>query len=238
MIETAAILAGGLATRLRPITEKIPKSLVEVAGLPFIDWQLRLLQERGLRRIVLCVGYLGEQIEAVVGDGSAWNLEVKYSYDGPRQLGTGGALVQALPLLGSTFWVLYGDSYLDFDYRAVAGYYDEQKSDKPGLMTVFGNHNKWDTSNVIFVDGQLLEYNKWQLRPEMKFIDYGAAILEAAAFEQAGPPPFDLADLYHKLVQQGRMSGYEVTQRFYEIGSPAGLEEAQSFFSGRAEQER
>lgn len=230
MIQTVAILAGGLATRLRPITEKIPKSLVEVAGRPFIDWQLKLLHYQGLRRVVLCLGHLGEQIEALVGDGSAWGLEVSYSYDGPRPLGTGGALVQALPRLGQTFWVLYGDSYLAFDYRAVADYY-RPKQGQLGLMTVFDNHNKWDTSNVLFVNEQLLEYNKWQPRPEMHYIDYGAAILEAAAFEEAGSSAFDLADLYYKLVQQGRMIGYEVTERFYEIGSPAGLEEANRFFS-------
>jgi len=250
MITTAAILAGGLATRLRPITEKIPKILVEVAGRPFVDWQLELLQRKGFRRVVLCIGFLGEQVEALVGDGSAWGLEVRYSYDGPRQLGTGGALAQALPLLDHNFWVLYGDSYLDIAYRAISDFFEQAlvapasvEAVKPlGLMTVYANRNKWDTSNVIFSKGQLLEYNKWQPRPEMEYIDYGAAILQAEIFQpqassKVEQSAFDLADLYQQMVVKGQMVGYEVAQRFYEIGSHSGLEEARSFFEHRGSQE-
>ena len=112
-----AILAGGLATRLRPITEKIPKSLVDVAGEPFIVRQLDYLFRQRVRDVVLCIGYLGEMIEAVVGDGSRFGLRVSYSIDGPILLGTGGALRRAAPLLGEAFFVLYGDSYLPVDYR-------------------------------------------------------------------------------------------------------------------------
>src|SRR5690349_19498755 len=133
MIETAAILAGGLATRLRPITEKIPKSLVEVAGKPFIDHQLTLLQIKGFKRVVLCLGHLGEQVAEVVGDGRRWGLTVEYSYDGPVQLGTAGALRQARSLLGEVFWALYGDSYLNFNYRAVSEYFEREGADKLGL---------------------------------------------------------------------------------------------------------
>jgi NDP-sugar pyrophosphorylase family protein len=230
MIDTVAILAGGLATRLKPITEKIPKALVEVAGQPFIDWQLKLLQANGMRRVVLCVGYLGQQIEEVVGDGSRWGLEVEYSYDGPQLLGTAGALWQARARLGQQFWVLYGDSYLNFDYRAVSDHFEQVGVDKLALMTVFANHNLWDTSNVIFNDGQLLKYDKWQRTPEMHYIDYGAALLRAEALELIQERPYDLANLYYRLVEDRLMLGYEVTQRFYEIGSPAGLEEASRYF--------
>src|SRR5258708_7251307 len=114
-----AILAGGLATRLRPVTEKIPKLLVEVAGEPFFSHQLRLLKQAGLTRIVLCVGHLGEQIVALYGDGAKWGVQIDYAFDGPKLLGTGGALIRALPKLGEAFYVLYGDSYLSIDYRTV-----------------------------------------------------------------------------------------------------------------------
>lgn len=230
MIEAipVALLAGGLATRLRPITETIPKALVEVAGKPFIDHQLALLYRNGIRRVVLCLGYLGEQVAEHLGDGSIFGMELQYSFDGDRLLGTGGALRRAAPLLGDTFWVMYGDSYMDIDYPAVL--YAFEQSDASGLMTVLRNANRWDRSNVIFRDGQLLRYDKRTQAQEMEYIDYGVALLKGPALERipAGEP-YDLADLYSRLVDEGQMIGYEVTQRFYEIGSHAGLEETRAY---------
>jgi N-acetyl-alpha-D-muramate 1-phosphate uridylyltransferase len=224
----AALLAGGLATRLRPITETLPKALVEVAGRPFVEHQLALLHRNGIRRVVLCLGHLGEQIEQHLGDGAAYGMQLGYSYDGERQLGTGGALRRALPQLGETFWVLYGDSYLDIDYRAVLAAFE--RSDALGLMTVLRNGNRWDRSNVIFRDGELLRYDKRAQTPEMEYIDYGAALLTRAALERIPEDtPYDLADLYAALVAERRMAGYEVTQRFYEIGSHAGLDETRAY---------
>jgi NDP-sugar pyrophosphorylase family protein len=221
---SVAILAGGLATRLRPVTEKIPKSLVAVAGEPFLAHQLRLLHLRGVRRAVLCVGYLGEMIERDFGDGAAFGIELSYSFDGPKLLGTGGALRQALPLLGEEFLVLYGDSYLPIDYAAVLAAY--RASGQPGLMTVFRNEGAWDTSNVQFVDGRILSYDKQERIPEMRYIDYGLSLFRASIFE-AWPArkAFDLADVQRGLVAKGTLAGHEVFQRFYEIGSHAGLTE-------------
>ena len=156
-----AILAGGLATRLRPITQTIPKALIEVAGKPFIDHQLRYLKKQGIRQVVLCIGYLGEMIQEVVGDGSAFGLHVTYSPDGRVLLGTGGALRQALPVLGEDFFVLYGDSYLPVNFLAVQEAYKASK--KPALMTVLLNGDRWDKSNVVFEGGRLVEYNKMQI---------------------------------------------------------------------------
>ena len=223
-----ALLAGGLATRLRPITATIPKALVEVAGRPFIDHQLALLRRNGIRRVVLCLGYLGEQVQAHLGDGAAINMELQYCFDGERLLGTGGALRRAVPLLGEVCWVMYGDSYLDIDYRAVLHAFSN--SDALGLMTVLRNGNRWDRSNVVFRDGQLLQYDKRAQTPEMAYIDYGAALLRSIVIERIPvDQPYDLADLYSALVAERSMIGYEVTQRFYEIGSHAGLAEAQAY---------
>jgi NDP-sugar pyrophosphorylase family protein len=228
----AAVLAGGLATRLRPITEKVPKAMVEVAGRPFIDHQLALLRRNGMRRVVLCLGYLGEQVERHLGDGSALGMEVRYSYDGDRLLGTGGALLRAAPLLGPAFWVLYGDSYMDIDYAAVLRHFLAGQFD--GLMTVLHNENRWDRSNVVFRDGRLLCYNKRSPQPEMTHVDYGASLLRASALARLpADQPCDLADLYTELVAEGRMTGYEVTQRFYEIGSPGALRETQEYLLAR-----
>ncbi|PZM14865.1 nucleotidyltransferase family protein [Rhizobium tubonense] len=232
MTLSVAILAGGLATRLRPITETIPKALVDVSGVPFICRQLDYLREQGVKRVVLCTGYLGEMIENVVGDGSAFGVDVVYSPDGPTLLGTGGAVKQALPLLGEGFFLLYGDSYLPIDFSRVEDAFLE--SGKAGLMTVLNNGDKWDKSNVLFRDGRLVEYNKKSPRPEMRYIDYGLGVLKASTFAnyKAGEI-FDLADLYHKLSVEDDLAGYEVHERFYEIGSHSGLKEAEAYFHER-----
>jgi len=227
-----ALLAGGLATRLRPITATIPKALVEVAGRPFIDHQLALLARNGVRRVVLCLGYLGQMVERRLGT-SAHGLDLAYSHDGDRLLGTGGALLRAAPLLGEVFWVLYGDSYMDIDYAAVLA--DFARQDAPGLMTVLANGDKWDRSNVLFRDGRLVCYDKRRPTPEMAHIDYGVGLLRRAALDRLpADRPSDLADLYHDLASEGRLAGHEVTRRFYEIGSPAGLEETRAYLEARA----
>lgn len=217
-----AILAGGLATRLGSVTATTPKLLIEVAGEPFFHHVLRLLKHNGLSRIVLCVGHLGEQIVERYGDGSAWDVHLDYAFDGPRLLGTGGALVNALPKLGDAFYVLYGDSYLPIDYRAVASAF--LRSAQPALMTVFENQDAYDTSNVWFDHGLIRAYSKTDKRPEMRHIDYGLGVFRASAFADVAPnTPFDLATLQTQLATRGQLAGHEVHERFYEIGSPTGL---------------
>lgn len=219
-----AILAGGLATRLRPITEKVPKLLVEVGGEPFFSHQIRLLKKNGLTHLVLCVGHLGEKIVELYGDGAKLGVRIDYSFDGPQLLGTGGALLRALPMLGDAFYVLYGDSYLPADYLAAGSFF--LKSAKLGLMTVYENHGHYDASNVRFEAGEIKVYDKKNKAPEMHHIDYGLGAFRAAAF--AGFPPdtvVDLADIQKSLVARHQLAGYEIKQRFYEIGSPAGLAE-------------
>jgi MurNAc alpha-1-phosphate uridylyltransferase len=225
-----AILAGGLAKRLGSISQKIPKSLVDVAGKPFVIRQLHYLRRQGITNVVLCLGHLGDLVEAVVGDGSEFELEVRYSRDGSNLLGTGGALKKALPHLGDNFFVLYGDSYLPIDFMAVEK--DFLSSGKPALMTVMRNVNQWDKSNVLFADGSILEHNKRSPKKEMAHIDYGLGIVSASALhETPDDKPFDLSDIYHELSIKGLLAGHEVFERFYEVGSPGGLEEASAYFS-------
>ncbi|EAY57000.1 MAG: putative nucleotidyl transferase [Leptospirillum rubarum] len=227
-----ALLAGGLATRLRPITEKIPKALIEVAGQPFIFRQLNYLKGQGVTQVVLCTGYLGEQIEAIVGDGSSIGLDVRYSPDGPVLLGTGGALRKALPLLDKSFFVLYGDSFLPCDFKKVQAAFET--GGKPSLMTVLRNENRWDKSNVLFREGSLIEYNKSLPKPEMEHIDYGLGILSAEVLmEYPAGQPLDLADVYHRLSLDGSLAGFEVNERFYEIGSHSGLRETERYFQSQ-----
>lgn len=227
----AALLAGGLGTRLGPSAATMPKALVPVGGRPFIDHQLGLLRRNGVRRVVLCLGHRGEAVEAHLGKGDAHGLSLEYSYDGDRLLGTGGALRRAAPLLGALCFVLYGDSYTDIDLASVLAAFET--SDAWGLMTVLRNEGRWDKSNVLFRDGRLLRYDKRAPSPDMAHIDYGVALLRREGLERILPEgPYDLADLYHDLVDEGRMIGFEVTRRFYEIGSPEGLAETRAWFEG------
>jgi NDP-sugar pyrophosphorylase family protein len=223
-----ALLAGGLATRMLPLTADVPKSLLPVAGRPFIEHQLGVLRRNGVRAVVVCLGHLGEQVERHVGDGDRFGLRVCYSHDGERLLGTGGSLRKALPLLGDVFWVLYGDSLLDFDYQAVLAYFLESRA--AGLMTAYRNEDRWERSNLHFHEGRLLCYSKNAPTAQMRHVDYGASLLRREVLEpEPVEEPWDLASLYSRLVSQGQMVGYEVTHRFYEIGSPAGLAETEAY---------
>ena len=227
-----AILAGGLATRLGPISQTIPKALLDVAGKPFLVHQLALLRAAGIRRVVLCIAHLGDQIEAVVGDGRALGIEVGYAHDGGKLLGTGGALRQALPLLGDRFLVLYGDSYLTCDYADVIRAFEH--SGKRGLMTVFKNDGQYDTSNVEYRDGRIVCYDKSVRSPAMTHIDYGlGALTSEALVGYRAEQRLDLATVYHDLLARDQLAGYEVADRFYEIGSPAGLEDTRRLLAGK-----
>ena len=229
---TVAILAGGLATRLRPMTETVPKSLLEVNGESFAVHQLRLLQANGVRRVVLCVGHLGSLVQRAIGDGDGLGLHVDYSFDGPALLGTAGAIKNALPKLGESFFVMYGDSYLPCDYAAIARNF--ASAGVLGMMTVFRNEGKWDTSNVEFEAGKILTYSKTDRNPRMRYIDYGLGVFRAEAFHSlpAGRAS-DLTELYVDLLQRKQLAAYEVTERFYEIGSPEGLRETADFLAAQ-----
>jgi MurNAc alpha-1-phosphate uridylyltransferase len=218
------ILAGGLATRLGPLAQSVPKCLVDVGGEPFLIHQLRQLHERGVREVLCCLGHLGEQVVDSVGDGTAFGLSVEYAFDGPRLLGTAGGIKRALPRLPEAFFVLYGDSYLECDYAEVLDTY--RASGKLALMTVFANAHRWDTSNVEYADGRIVAYDKVNRTERMRHIDYGLGILDGRAFDSVPDGvPHDLAAVYQEMLGRGELAAYEATRRFYEIGSPAGFEE-------------
>jgi N-acetyl-alpha-D-muramate 1-phosphate uridylyltransferase len=228
-----AILAGGLAMRLRPATATVPKALLPFAGRPFIHWQLELLARRGIGQVVLCVGFLGEQIQDAVGSGADFGITVRYSFDGGIPRGTGGALRRALPMLGEEFFVLYGDSYLDCSFAAAQAAYELHRP--AALLTVFRNADRWERSNVLWRNGAIVEYNKHAPRAEMAHVDYGLAVLSARSLSlRPAGSVFDLADVYHELSVRGELAGLEVGERFYEIGSLGGIEETERHLSARA----
>ena len=227
-----AILAGGLATRLGSLTREQPKSMVRVHGRPFLEYQLENLSHDGVRDVVLCIGHLGEQIEERFEDGRRFGVNIKYSHEGERLLGTAGALKNAVRLLDSEFFVMYGDSYLFLDYNAIMAYF--RGHNKLGLMVVYQNRDLYDKSNVMAENGIVKVYNKSKKSDKMIYIDYGASILRKETLELVPPDEiYPLDNLFASLVEHGELLAYEVYDRFYEIGSPQGLREFEKYISER-----
>ena len=232
----AVILAGGLATRMRPATASVPKWLLPVAGRPFAHWQIEWLAANGITSVVCCIGHLGEQIVDTIGDGASFGIDVRYSADGPALLGTAGALRLAADrgLLTTEFLVLYGDSYLPIEVDPVWATFHELGL--PALMTVYRNHDEHDRSNAMFDGARVTRYSKQEAGPgetPFDYIDYGLGCMERAVLD-AVPSGirFDLAGLYETLAHNGRLGGHEVFARFYEVGSPEGLHDLEGLLAG------
>jgi MurNAc alpha-1-phosphate uridylyltransferase len=223
------ILAGGLGTRLGPAVREVPKPLLEVAGEPFLRHQLRLLAAHGAREVVICVGYLGALIEECIGY-RQFGIDIEYSYDGARPLGTLGAIRKASSLLGPQFLVLYGDTYLRLNYRTAVEAWD--KSGLPAMMTVLRNEGRWDVSNASFDGTFVTAYDKLSPVSKMQYIDYGLGGLRDNALELTESQSTDLSDLYQGLAKRRLLFGFEATERFYEIGTPIALAETSAFMAG------
>ena len=221
----AVVLAGGLATRMRPKTLTIPKAMLEVGGRPFIEWQIEKLRACGYDDVVLCVAFLAEQIRDHVGDGARYGVKVRYSDEGPTLLGTAGAIRNALDLLAPTFLVTYGDSYLPFDYAEPLRVLDAH-ADCAGVMSIYENRGAWDTSNTeADAAGEwVLRYEKGRPDQQFPYIDYGAIALrrEVIAELPAGQPR-GLDVIQTELAKQKRLRAVVARDRFFEIGSPEGL---------------
>ncbi len=230
------ILAGGIATRLGAVSEQTPKAMMAINDKPFIDYQLKLLAEQQVNEVVLSVAHLGRQIEDFVGNGSSYGISVKYVYDGPKRLGTGGAIKASLNTVPDCFGILYGDTYLDIEYSPI--YKSFLKSGKKGLMTVLQNENSWDKSNVLFENGEIKIYDKHKPTAQMRHIDYGLSIMSKSCFgEYNDNEAFDLSEVFERCIKRGDMAGFEVNKRFYEIGTPASLLETEEYLKTRSPRE-
>ncbi len=229
-----AILAGGIGSRLHPYTLSKPKSLIEVAGKPFILHQIDLIKKQGLKHVVLCVGFLGEKIQGLLGDGSQMDISISYSFDGTFQLGTAGALKKALPSLGDEFFVLYGDSYLEIDLSSISNMFE--KRNKLGLITIYYNQNLYGKSNILFKNGRILKYQKHHKKedaPDLEYIDYGISLFKCRTFDMVPQGQYcDLSYVFQNLIREEQLIAFEVEKRFYEIGSLSGLEETGQYISG------
>ena len=223
-----AILAGGLATRLQLLTERIPKSMIMIEGKPFLQYQLEFLKKGGVTNIVLCVGYLSEQIETYFGDGKRFGVDIKYSKEDEELLGTAGALKNAKKKIEEEFFVMYGDSYLFLNFKEVLGHF--QKFNKSALMVVYKNYDKYDKSNVVVENGMVKKYDKKHKTKDMIYIDYGVSILRKKVLDMIPRnEAYSLEELVPALINQNEMLAFETRERFYEIGSYRGLEEFKKY---------
>jgi NDP-sugar pyrophosphorylase family protein len=231
------ILAGGVGSRMWPETRTVPKTLLPVHGQPFAAWQLQWLADADIGSVVYCIGYLGDEVRAFVGDGSRWGLDVSYVDEGNALRGTAGALRLAMEQgrLAEDFLVLYGDSWLRVNPADVLS--QLRCRPEPALMTVFENSERWDTSNVIYDGRRVVRYAKGLTpRPaEMRWIDYGLTAFRRDVIADRVEPSQarDLAPLLTALAAEGNLAGYEVADRFYEIGSVAGRRELEEFLTAR-----
>lgn len=229
---TIVVLSGGLATRLRPVTETIPKSIIPVNDIPFVLHQLELFEKKGFKKIHFCLGYLGEMVEELIKNSRYKDIfDISFSYDGNVLLGTGGAIKKVINYLPDYFFITYGDSYLDINYKDIECFFDSnRRNELTGLMTVFKNDGKWDKSNVIFDEKQILMYSKKVNNPQMQYIDYGVGILSKENFaDYPDSAIFDLADIYEKLAIDNNLLGVEIFHRFFEIGSFKGIEDISNY---------
>lgn len=230
MLPTICVLAGGLGTRLGERVRATPKPLLEVADEPFLVHQLRLLSAHGAREAVLCVGYLGDLIQASLGT-ERFGITLHYSFDAPDLDGTLGAVRRALPLLGERFLVLNGDTYLPIDYCAAARAWEA--SGLPALMGVLHNEDRHERSNARYADGLVLAYDKHAPRHSMEWIDCGLGGLRADVVLDSATDLDDLSDLYQRLACERRLCGFETGERYYEIGTPAALAETDVYLRAR-----
>jgi NDP-sugar pyrophosphorylase family protein len=224
MIPSVAILMGGLGTRIQALSSSTPKSLIKIASRPFIDWQLDYLEDQGVQDVVLCLGHLGQDIENHIHNHPRKKLNIKLSYDGPKPLGTGGAIINALHLLTEDFFVIYGDSYFSESFSLKKMYEVYQQSSIPACMAIFHNQQNFDRSNVDFDQAPFIQYKKSKKQNSMEWIDYGISILSKKLLE---PLPkalgIDLADFFQEISYKNQMIGFPATERFYEIGSYEGI---------------
>lgn len=224
----AVILAGGLATRLRPLTETIPKSMVLIDNKPFLQYQLELLKNSGITDVVLCVGYLHEQIENYFQDGKSFGVNIKYSREEKDLLGTAGALKKAANLLEEKFFIIYGDSYVFLNFQEILSYFNAHN--ELALMVIYKNQNKYDKSNVSLRENMVSRYDKGSRDNDMVYIDYGVSLLRKDILMLVPDGIFySLEDVFKEIINQNSILAFEAKERFYEIGSFNGVKEFTNF---------
>lgn len=222
-------MAGGLATRLRPLTDDIPKSMISIEGKTFLQYQIELLNPYGVKEIVLCVGYRGKKIENYFGNGNKYNARILYSYEKEKLLGTGGALKLAEPYLDEKFFLIWGDSYVRLNYKEMYDFHMKNSCDFDVTMAIFYNIRNYDKSNIVYKNGKIKKYEK-NSNDEMKYIDAGLMVMNKKLLISIPPGKvFHIEDLFNKLAKEERLQPFLIKKRYYEIGSLKGLNQFTKF---------
>jgi NDP-sugar pyrophosphorylase family protein len=226
------ILAGGLGTRMRPYTDTCPKTLLPVNGRPFAYHQLEWLAAQGITEVVYSIAHQGELIRRYWESELSPVESIRFVDEGPELRGTGGALRLAREqgVLEESFFVIYGDSFLPVSFGPIWDAF--HVSGLPALMTVLRNEGRWDRSNAIYENGRVRLYDK-SATSEMQFIDYGLSALRRELLDGITAEVFDLASLFHELSLRDQLAGFEVSERFYEVGSLAGLNDLEEYLRQR-----
>jgi len=212
------------------MTEKIPKCLLPVLGRPFVDLQLELLARRGIKDVVFCIGYLGDQVRQHLGDGKKWGVHVSYSDEGPNLLGTAGAIKKAESLLGDVFFLLYGDSYLLLDYQKIWEHFIRRQN--LGMMVIYRNEDQLEKSNIREEKDYIVAYDKTGRTPGMNYINEGLSVLRKASLSNIpSGQSFSQEAFFDILIQRRELLAYPTDQRFYEMGSSSGLAELEKYLS-------
>ena len=223
------LLAGGRATRLGHLAENVPKCLVEVNGVPFLKLILNKYAQMGVSEITLCLGHQGEKVVEWIKKNLSKSPNINWRFDGSSNLGTGGAIMAALPELPPRFLVAYADTFLDFDLRGLVNMHETRDSE--ATMAVFHNEESLDKNNVRYLEGDLIDYQKGVEDDNFEYIDYGLTYFEASSFTQdKNKVSFDLSETLSRLSEEKKLSGFRVSNRFYEIGTPASLQETRDYF--------
>ena len=219
------ILCGGMGTRVSKHTKKIPKCLININGKPFLYYQLKYLKKNKINNVLLSAGYMAGKIKKYIKNIKF--IDVKINADGKKLLGTGGAILKSLHLLKPNFYVIYGDSYLNFKLTKL-----RDNKNFP-TMAIYKNNNKFDKSNVKLGSGRKIIYFK-NKKKKLQYIDYGAAYLNKKIFKNKMKySKFDLADLYEKISKRNMLNGYKVSKRFYEIGSYNGINDLKKYLNNK-----
>jgi len=221
------VLCAGKATRLYPLTKKIPKSMIRVCGKPFLEHQIELFRKNKIFDVVLCIGFLGEQIEEYFGDGKSFGVSIKYSRE-KEPIDTGTTLKNAKKLLNDEFFVIYGDSYLLNDYQEAYNYF--KKFNKLGLMTIYKNYEKLEANTVIAEGNFIKKFDKENPnQPGMIYTEFGLNIFKKKVLDSVRKKAFPIGDYFKKLIEKKELLAFETPKRFYEIGSPNSLKETSDF---------
>ena len=222
-------MAGGLATRIRPLTNKIPKSMISIEGKPFLQYQIELLSCYGIKDIILCVGYMGEKIENCFENGNKYNTRIIYSYEKEKLLGTGGALKMTEPYLDEKFYLIWGDSYVRLNYKKMFDFHLKNSKNFDVTMAIFYNIRNFDKSNIVYKNGSIKKYDK-NSTDNMKYIDSGVMVLNKKLLSRIpNREVFQIENLFTKLAKEEKIKPFLIKKRYYEIGSLEGLNQFSKF---------